>query len=52
MDTVSAPAVAASVAIMILGGGAPLAAALLLNWRESRKIASKPLGAESEGGDQ
>ncbi len=34
MDSVSVPAIAASVAVMVLGGGAPLAAALILNWRD------------------
>ncbi|ETA05066.1 MULTISPECIES: hypothetical protein [Gordonia] len=37
MDSVSVPAVAASIAVMVLGGGAPLAAALILNWRDRVK---------------
>lgn len=37
MDSVSVPAVVASVIIMVLGGGAPLAAALILNWRDRVK---------------
>ena len=43
MDSVSVPAVIASATIMVLGGGAPLAAALILNWRDRVK---------SKGADQ